>query len=152
MKTKEEVLKKVRDFKSKINYELSMLGWDILFGGNRIHEDFTEFTLTVDTYFAQPYKVLIVSQNSEYDFKANNQFGVAWLDIIEIDDVSKNELDTMKMVFEKVEENLLKIGIPFDNDYKFNQKWKYRKNKQNRAKYDLDNLEKELLEVLDNDN
>ena len=83
-----------------------------------------------------------------HDFKANNQFGIAWLDIIEIDDVSKNELDTMKMVFEKVEENLLKIGIPFDNDYKFNQKWKYRKNKQNRAKYDLDNLERELDTVL----
>lgn len=152
MKTKEEVLKKVNNFKSKINYELLMLGWDMLFGDNRIHDDFTEFTLTVDTYFAQPYKVLIVSINSEQDFNVNNQFGIAWLDIIDITDVGKRELDTMKMVFEKVEENLLKCGIPFDNDYKFNQKWKYRKNKQNRAKYDLDNLEKELIEVLQNDN
>lgn len=152
MKTKEEVLKKLNDFNDKINYELSMLGWDMLFGGNRIHDDFTEFTLTVDTYFYQPYKVLLVSQNSEYDFKANSSFGIVWLDIIEVDTISKRDLEEMKMVFDKVEENLLKIGIPFDSSYKFNQKWKYRKNKQNRAKYDLDNLEKELIEVLQNDN
>ena len=145
--TKEEVLKKVHDFQSKINYELSMLGWDLLSVYDKKYEDFTNFTLTVDTYFAQPYKVLIVSQNDEDDFETNSQFGIAWLNIIDITDVGKNEINTMKMVFEKVEENLLKCGIPFDTDYKFNQKWKYRKNKQNRAKYDLDNLEKELIEV-----
>lgn len=150
--TKEEVLKKVNDFHDKINYELLMIGWTLLSIYNKIYEDFTNFTLTVNTYFGKPYKVLLVSQNSEYDFKANSSFGIAWIDIIEVDTISKRDLEEMKMVFDKVEENLLKIGIPFDNDYKFNQKWKYRKNKQNRAKYDLDNLEKELMEVLENDN
>ena len=57
-------------------------------------------------------------------------------------------LEIMKSIFDKVEENLLKIGIPFDNSYKFNQKWKFKKNKSNRLKYDLDNLERELNEVL----
>ena len=147
--TKEEVLKKVYDFQRKINYELSMLGWKILSIYDKIYEDFTNFTLTVNTYFGQPYKVLIVSQNNKDDFDFANNFGIAWLDIIEVDTVSKRDLEEMKMVFDKVEENLLKIGIPFDNAYKFNQKWKYQKNKQNRAKYDLDNLEKELLEVIE---
>ena len=147
--TKEEVLKKVYDFQRKINYELSMLGWKLLSIYDKIYEGFTNFTLTVNTYFGQPYKVLIVSQNNERDFDFSNNFGIAWLDIIEVDTVSKKDLEEMKMVFDKVEENLLKCGIPFDNAYKFNQKWKYQKNKQNRAKYDLDNLEKELLEVIE---
>ena len=145
---KEEVLKKLNKFNDKINYELSMLGWNLLLGNNKIYEDFTEFTLTVNTYFDKQYKVLIGIQNNEHDFKLNHQLGVAWLDIIEVEDISKNDLDVMKMIFEKVEENLLKCDIPFDSNYKFNLKCRYEENKLNRLKYDLDNLERELKEVL----
>lgn len=151
---KEEVLKKLDDFNDKIKYEFSMLGFtriiDIRY--KYYSDDYTEFKFTANTYYDREYDVLIVYQSSKEDFNINGELGLAWLELVNIDDVLKKDLEIMKLVFDKVEENLLKLGIPFDNAYKFNQKWKYQKNKQNRAKYDLDNLEKELIGVLENDN
>lgn len=149
--TKEEVLKKLYDFSDKINYELLMLGFDMLspITDKYYNDDYTEFKLKINTYYDREYDVLIVYQSSKQDFNINGNLGLCWLELVDISGAVKRDLEVMKMVFDKVEENLLKIGIPFDNAYKFNQKWKYQKNKQNRAKYDLDNLEKELLEVIE---
>lgn len=150
---KEEVLKKLDDFNDKINYEFSMLGFtriiDIRY--KYYSDDYTEFKFTANTYYDREYDVLIVYQSSKEDFNINGELGLAWLELVNIDDVLKKDLEIMKLVFDKVEENLLKLGIPFDNSYKFNQKWKYEKNKLNRLKYDLDTLERELDEVIDNE-
>ena len=147
MKTKEEVLKKLNDFNDKINYEFYMLGYDKQRFENNTY-DYTEFKFTANTYYDREYDVLIVYQSSQADFKINSELGLCWIELVDISGVVKKDLKIMKSVFDKVEENLLKLGIPFDTDYNFNQKWKYRKNKQNRAKYDLDNLQRELDEVL----
>ena len=150
MKTKEEVLKKLYKFRDKISYELLMLGFNCLspISDKYYNDDYTEFKFTANTYYNREYDVLIVYQSSQADFNINGKLGLCWLELVDISGVTRKDLEIMKSVFDKVEENLLKLGIPFDTDYKFNQKWKYRKNKQNRAKYDLDNLEKELDEVL----
>lgn len=147
---KEEVLKKLTDFRNKINYEFSMLGFaDIINPRDKYYnDDYTEFKFTANTYYDREYDVLIVYQSSEADFNINGKLGLCWLELVDISGVTKRDLEIMKMVFDKVEENLLKLGIPFDTDYKFNQKWKYKKNKLNRLKYDLDNLERELDKVL----
>ena len=147
---KEEVLKKLNDFRNKINYEFSMLGFvDIINPRDKYYnDDYTEFKFTANTYYDREYDVLIVYQSSKADFNINGKLGLCWLELVNIDDVVKKDLEIMKSVFDKVEENLLKLGIPFDNSYKFNQKWKYKKNKLNRLKYDLDNLERELDKVL----
>lgn len=150
MKTKEEVLEKINDFNSKINYEFFMLGYDKQRFENNTYE-YTEFKFTANTYYDREYDVLIVYQSSKEDFTINGKLGLCWLELVDISGATKKDLEIMSSVFDKVEENLLKLGIPFDTNYKFNQKWKYRKNKQNRAKYDLDNLEKELNEVLYNE-
>lgn len=147
MKTKEEVLKKLNDFNDKINYEFYMLGYDKQRFENNTY-DYTEFKFTANTYYDREYDVLIVYQSSQADFKINSELGLAWLELVNINSVIRKDIKIMQSVFDKVEDNLLKLGIPFDNSYKFNQKLKYRKNKQNRAKYDLDNLERELDEVL----
>lgn len=151
--TKEEVLKKVNDFRSKINYELSMLGWEWI--RNRedkyYNDDYTEFKLKINTYYDREYEVRIAYQNTKRNFDINGRLGLWRLGLVDISGAFKKNLEIINSIFDKVEDNLLKIGIPFDNDYKFNQKWKYRKNKANRAKYDLDNLENELIEVLENE-
>ena len=147
MKTKEEVLKKLNDFNDKINYEFYMLGYDKQRFENNTY-DYTEFKFTANTYYDREYDVLIVYQSSQADFKINSELGLAWLELVNINSVIRKDIKIMQSVFDKVEDNLLKLGIPFDNSYKFNQKLKYRKNKQNRAKYDLDNLERELDGVL----
>ena len=151
MKTKEEVLKKLNNFRDEINFEFSMLGFiSIINPRDKYYNyDYTEFKFPSNTYYDREYKVLIVYQSSQADFNINGKLGLCWIELIDISGAVKKDLEIMKSIFNKVEENLLKIGIPFDNDYKFNQKWKYRKNKQNRAKYDLDNLERELLEVIE---
>lgn len=145
--TKEEVLEKINDFNSKINYEFFMLGYDKQIFENNTYE-YTEFKFTANTYYDREYDVLIVYQSSQEDFTINGKLGLCWLELVDINGVVKKDLEIIKSVFDKVEENLLKLGIPFDNDYKFNQKWKYKKNKLNRLKYDLDNLERELDKVL----
>ena len=147
---KGEVLKKLDDFNYKINYEFYMLGYDKQRLENNTY-DYTEFKFTANTYYDREYDVLIVYQSSKEDFNINGKLGLTWLELVNIDGVLKKDLEIMQSVFDKVEENLLKLGIPFDNSYKFNQKWKYEKNKLNRVKYDLDNLEKELDEVIDNE-
>lgn len=151
MKTKKEVLKKLNNFRDEINYEFSMLGFISIINprDKYYNDDYTEFKFTANTYYNREYDVLIVYQSSRVDFNINGKLGLCWLELVDISGAVKKDLKIMQSVFDKVEENLLKIGIPFDNDYKFNQKWKYRKNKQNRAKYDLDNLEKELDDVLE---
>ena len=108
-----------------------------------------EFKFTANTYYDREYDVLIVYQSSQADFKINSELGLAWLELVNINSVIRKDIKIMQSVFDKVEENLLKIGIPFDNSYKFNQKWKYKKNKLNRVKCNLDNLEKELDDVLE---
>ncbi len=150
MITKEEVLKKLYDFNDKIHYEFHMMGFDCIYSKNDkyYNDDYTEFKFTANTYYDREYKVLIVYQSSQADFNINGKLGLCWIELVDISGAVKKDLEIMKSIFNKVEENLLKIGIPFDNNYRFYQKWKYRKNKQNRAKYDLDNLEKELDEVL----
>lgn len=149
MKTKEEVLKKLDNFRDKINYEFSMLGLNIINPRDKYYnDDYTEFKFTANTYYDREYDVLIVYQSSKADFNINGKLGLCWLELVDISGVVKKDLEIIQSVFDKVEENLLKLGIPFDNSYKFNQKWKYKKNKSNRAKYDLDNLERELDEVL----
>ena len=147
---KEEVLKKLNDFRNKINYEFFMLGFiDIINPSDKYYnDDYTEFKFTANTYYNREYDVLIVYQSSQADFNINGKLGLCWLELVDISGVVKKDLEIMKSVFDKVEENLLKLGIPFDNSYKFNQKWKYKKNKLNRLKYDLDNLERELDKVL----
>lgn len=148
--TKEEVLKKLNDFRKKINYEFSMLGFIHIINprDKYYNDDYTEFKFTANTYYDREYDVLIVYQSSKEDFNINGKLGLCWLELVNISGAVKKDLEIMKSVFDKVEENLLKLGIPFDNSYKFNQKWKYKKNKLNRLKYDLDNLERELDEVL----
>lgn len=149
--TKEEVLKKLNDFDDKIHYEFYMMGYNFIFNprDKYYNDDYTEVKYTVNTYYEREYDVLIVYQMSKNDFNINGKLGLCWLELVDISGVVKRDLKVIESVFDKVEENLLKIGIPFDNGYKFNQKWKYRKNKANRAKYDLDNLERELIEVLE---
>lgn len=148
--TKEEVLKKLNDFRDKINYEFSMLGFISIINprDKYYNDDYTEFKFTANTYYDREYNVLIVYQSSQADFNINGKLGLCWIELVDISGTVKKDLKIMKSIFDKVEENLLKIGIPFDNSYKFNQKWKYKKNKLNRLKYDLDNLERELDKVL----
>lgn len=154
MTFREVVLKKLYEFSDKIHYEFYMMGYNFISNpiNKYYNEDYTEIKYTANTYYDREYDVLIVYQMNKNDFNINGRLGLCWLELVDISGVVKRDLEVMKSVFDKVEENLLRLGIPFDNSYKFSQKWKYKKNKLNRLKYDLDNLERELEEVLDNDN
>lgn len=144
-----EAIVKLQTFTDKINQEMCMLGCNILHS-DKHYNDYTNYTLKVDTYFDNGYEVLIVCSNDLDSFDCEETLGVAWIEIIDVDGILKKDIEWLKFVLDKVEENLVKVGVPFDTDYKFSQDWLKEKNIENRAKYDLDNLEDELLQEENN--
>lgn len=89
----------------------------------------------------------VVSDNEE-SMSLDGHLGVIWLEAEwENNDMSYHDLECMLKGIELAEDNLIKCGIPFTEDYKFHGKNWYQKQKKNktiRKALKLEELEKEL--------
>ena len=113
-------------------------GWSIKFNDNfsnqgEVYESLYEITLL------EEYKVTITAHviTDNYQLSINGEYGVMWLnakhEYNDEDGYSWHELNEMQTAIIDAEDNLLKIGIPFEKNYEFHGKNKANKKRRNDA-------------------
>ena len=111
-------------------------------------EDYDQYTLDVLGHSYNSTVRAVVASHSKH-LIINGHYGVLWLDVAkyECDNCphSMNDLTDMIKAIEYAEDNLLKIGMPFSPNYRFNGRNKANKKRRNnklRKLYNLDELER----------
>ena len=112
-----ERIKKTTNFHDYAWRVLHNNGWQWL---EDDQSDYTTFMLTI----LVTYKVNIYARVSMHNkhLQLDGHYGVLWLDAeYEYNDrpLSYTELDEMLYAIEQAEDNLIRIGMPFTEDYKF---------------------------------
>lgn len=126
-------------------------GWDWLSYDSEKLGVTKEYTQYAADFIGKDYKSKIVAIISAFpkELDLDGHYGVLWLEAVYENTrdgcFSYNDMLDMQQAIIYAEENLLKIGMPFTENYKFHGKNianKIRRNKKLRELYNLEELEK----------
>lgn len=114
-------------------------GWSVKFDEDFSRQDRERRESLYEITLLEDYEVTITAHviTDSYQLNINGEYGVMWLDAKhEYNDeegYSWGELDEMQMAIIDAEDNLLKIGIPFEKNYEFHGKNRVNMKRRNDA-------------------
>lgn len=114
-------------------------GWSVKFVEGFSSKNREEQESLYEITLLEEYQCTVTAHviTDSYQLGINGEYGVMWLnatyEYIDEDGYSWNELDEMQTAIIDAEDNLLKIGIPFEKNYEFHGKNKANKKRRNDA-------------------
>ena len=134
---------------------LSRNGWKWLSYESEYISTTTEYLQYAAEFLGSSYSSTVVAIISGHPDHLNldGHYGVLWLEAVYENEregcLSYEDMEDMQQAIIYAEENLLRIGMPFTEDYRFHGNDKTGKAKQNkklRESYNLEEIEKRDLE------
>lgn len=114
-------------------------GWSVKFAEDFSSQNREEHESLYEITLLEEYQCTVTAHviTDSYQLSINGEYGVMWLNVrYEYDEEegrSWNELEEMQMAIIDAEDNLLAIGIPFEEKYEFHGKNRANKKRRNDA-------------------